>query len=96
VDVEVEFKRLRIQWREETIFTSDFIEKILNSAYQSIIGLGPAVVPHILASLKVQPDHWHWALSAITREDPVPDDAAGDVVAIAEAWLAWGRQQGLV
>ena len=59
-----------------------------------IIGMGPAVVPLILEELQREPDHWFWALEAITQQDPVPPEARGDVGAMADAWIAWGKQQG--
>jgi len=63
-------------------------------SYQSIIGMGPAVVPLILAELEREPDHWFWALEAITGENPVNKDDAGDIEASANAWVEWGRQNG--
>jgi hypothetical protein len=53
-------------------------------------------VPAILAELQRSPGHWGPALSAITGERPVPNEAEGDVEAITEAWLDWGRAHGLV
>ena len=44
--------------------------------------------------LEREPDHWFWALEAITQENPVPPEAAGRVAKMAEAWIAWGKQQG--
>ena len=64
--------------------------------YQRTIGLGSMAVPLILAELRRETDHWFWALEAITGENPVPVDAAGNVHAAAEAWLRWGRDKGLV
>ncbi len=62
--------------------------------YQGIIGLGPPVVPLILAELKHEPDQWFWALEVITEEDPVPAEAKGRVSLMAQAWLEWDRQRG--
>jgi hypothetical protein len=67
---------------------------VLNSAYQRIIGLGPDVVPAILSELEARPDHWFWALTSITGVNPVPDDAAGNLNLMRQAWLDWGRKQG--
>jgi len=61
-------------------------------AYQQIIALGPPVIPLILRELRERPDHWFWALNAITGEDPVgPEDDFDQAV---EAWLRWGRERG--
>jgi hypothetical protein len=58
--------------------------------------MGLPVVPLILEELRTNPHHWFWALEVITDENPVPGDARGDMQRIAEAWLDWGRQQGLI
>ena len=65
-------------------------------SYQQIIGRGLDVVPLILRELQQQTDHWFWALEAITGENPVSRDGAGDMRASADAWLEWGQRNGLV
>jgi hypothetical protein len=39
--------------------------------------------------------HWFWALKAIAGVDPVAPEDRGRVEAMREAWLRWGREQGL-
>ncbi len=53
--------------------------------------MGPAVLPFLFAELEARMDHWFWPLGAITRVNPVADDDAGDVRAMADAWLDWAR-----
>jgi hypothetical protein len=91
-EVAVLFATLAAEWRSATGFESSLERKVLNRAYQRIIGLGPQVVPYILDDLNNSPDHWYWALTAIVGEDK----AAGQMTmtAAAEAWLAWGRSIG--
>lgn len=62
--------------------------------YSKIIGLGLAAVPLILDELQQQPDHWFWALEAITGENPVSKDDVGDIEASTSAWIHWGRENG--
>jgi len=64
--------------------------------YQEIIGMGKPAVPLILEELQNEPDQWFWALEAITSENPVPPEAAGQVRLMAEAWINWGKQHGLI
>ena len=64
--------------------------------YQEIIGMGLPVVPLILEELRAEPHHWYWALEAIAGENPIPSDVDGDMRRIREAWLEWGRLQGLI
>jgi hypothetical protein len=59
-------------------------------------GLGGDVVPLILADLRQEPYLWFRALRAITGEDPVPAASQGKVRQMAEAWIQWGKQKGLL
>ena len=52
------------------------------------------VVPLILAELATEPDHWFWALHAITEENPVAPKDSGNVGKMTDAWIKWGRQRG--
>ena len=89
------FARLVIQWHQERGITSSLSEMILCPSYQKIIGMGEAAVPLILAQMKEEgddPDHWSAALEAITGVDPVPEEACGDTVKMAEAWFVWAEE----
>jgi hypothetical protein len=66
----------------------------MDPAYQQIIGMGPAVLPLLLDELAREPDHWFWALWAITGSDPVPSESRGKVGEMAQAWLKWGQEHG--
>lgn len=94
--VERTFGELCNKWREETEFLSSPYEMAMNESYQQIIGLGEAVLPFILQDLAKTNDHWFWALKAVTRQNPASDQDAGDVRKIAEAWIAWGKQEGYI
>jgi hypothetical protein len=92
--VEEAFRALAEQWRQERGPASSTTQLALCPSYQRIIGLGAAVVPLLLRELERQPDHWFWALKAITGADPVPAASRGKLREMAEAWLGWGREQG--
>lgn len=96
IDIGIEFRKLKWEWEDETSFNSSFTDRVLHPSYQKIIGLGPSVIPHILEDLKRGPEHWDWALRAITRQDPIPPEIWGDLEAIRNRWLAWGHERGLV
>ncbi len=91
---EHEFRRLAHQWREETRYTSSMSSKLLHPAYQQIIGMGQPVVPLILRALAHEPDDWFWALRAITRDDPIPQEHYGDLRKMTEDWLGYGKRHG--
>lgn len=88
------FASLAEQWHRDVAVLSSVNEMVEHPAYQSIIRMGPAVVPLILRELQREPDYWFWALTAITGENPVPPEDAGDLDRMTNAWLAVGRARG--
>jgi hypothetical protein len=72
---------------------------ISHPSYLRIIGLarqstGYEIERLLLQELASEPDHWFEALTAITGENPVePKD---DFDAAVDAWIAWGRQKGIL
>lgn len=90
------FERLAAEWKERSRYLSNTAQIALLHPYQRIIGMGMAAVPLILEELQREPRQWFWALEAITEENPVPPAAAGNVRQMAQAWLDWGKQQGLL
>lgn len=89
------FRELLRQWKADVAPISSLTEMAMHPAYQQIIGLGREAVPLILRELEREPDHWFWALKAITGVDPVESARKGRVREMALAWLRWGREQGL-
>ena len=90
------FQRLAAEWKEQSRYLSNTAQMALLKPYQRIIGMGPLVVPLILEELRREPDQWFWALESITEVNPVPPEAMGKVRLMAEAWIRWGEQQGLL
>jgi hypothetical protein len=88
------FERLAAEWKSATKVLSSITSKAMHPAYQQIIGMGPEVLPLILARLEEAPDHWFWALKAISGEDPVPPEGRGKIEEMRQAWLEWGRKKG--
>ncbi|MFB2919181.1 hypothetical protein [Aerosakkonema funiforme] len=93
-DLEATFLELAEQWRRETGMMSLIMKMSMHPAYQRIIGMGQAVVPLILRDLEKEPDHWFWALQAITGANPVKSEQRGRLQQMAQAWLQWGRENG--
>jgi hypothetical protein len=93
-DLRVAFEELVAAWSSSTAHLSSTAKLIEHPAYRQIIGLGPAVLPLMLRDLAESGRFWFPALHAITGENPVPDDAAGDVERMAGAWLDWAVRTG--
>jgi hypothetical protein len=90
------FQRLAAEWKEQSRYLSNTAQMALLEPYQRIIGMGPSAVPLILEELRREPDQWFWALESITEQNPVPQEAMGKVRLMAQAWVRWGEQQGLL
>ncbi len=86
------FIELTKRWRSEVRTVSSTTERVLNSAYQDIIGMGRPVLPLIFRELEVNGGHWFWALRHITQENPASPEDAGNIQKITDAWLRWGRE----
>jgi hypothetical protein len=92
---EERFSALAVQWKSETKFISNATTKSMHVAYQKIIGMGRAAVPLMLRDLiENGPADWFWALHVITDANPIDATIAGNMPAMTEAWISWGKQAG--
>jgi len=64
--IESRFKILVEEWRCGTKNTLSLTQKFMHPAYQQIIGFGSSALPFLFKELDQYPDHWFWALKAIT------------------------------
>ena len=97
LDTWIKFQGLVDAWRQQRGANSSITDAVLCPAYQSVLGMGPDVVPFLLKQLRSEgdnPDHWFWALKAITETDPVPNEDRGNLPLMARAWLEWESRQG--
>ncbi|HKR59037.1 MAG TPA: hypothetical protein VJS64_04835 [Pyrinomonadaceae bacterium] len=95
-EVEQAFRLHAERWYSDTLILSSYLEKILHPDYQKILTLGPEVVPLILNELTDMPNDWFWALRMLTEADPVEPEQAGDMQAMANAWIEWGKAEGMI
>jgi hypothetical protein len=87
------FLSLVERWRAETFHLSSLEEKILNSNYQRIIGLGEAILPLIIEEMKKRNSgHWFWALQAITGKDLIPSSLYGNILEMKKIWFEWAEE----
>ncbi len=95
VSVEIRdlFEQLKADWKTKTRYMSNSAQMATVWPYQQIIGLGRPALPLILRELERERDHWFWALEAISGENPVPPEQAGQVESMTKSWLDWGRQK---
>jgi len=90
------FVRLAAEWEAATRTWSSLQAVFEHRAYREIIDMGKDVVPLLLADLQQQPRHWFFALRAITGESPIPEEVAGNLRGMANAWIDWGKKNNLI
>ncbi len=88
------FQQLAAEWKEKSALLSAPEQIAMLDSYQRIIGIGTPAIPLILRELSREPDHWFWALRAISGVNPVAPEARGNLEAMTAAWLAWGKRKG--
>ncbi len=89
------FYELAEAWREEARLVSS-LSKIMGSpAYRDIIAMGTHILPYLIYELEHEPKYWFGALREITKEDPVPPEARGNIDAMIHFWLTWAEHRGL-
>lgn len=86
----IRFSNLEKEWKESTPMLSSVTEIVMHPSYQQIIGMGVTAIPLIFLSMRRELDHWFWALSAITGENPVDIKHRGKIKEMTNAWLDWG------
>ncbi len=89
------FDSLATEWKLETAFMSSVSDMSMHWAYQQIIGMGLPAVPLMLRELETKPEHWFWALHAITGHN-CHVVWKGNLDSMAAAWLKWGRENGFL
>jgi hypothetical protein len=92
--VEGRFRELVDEWQADVAPLSSTTARVQHPAYREIIALGPAAVPLLLRELERRPNHGFAALRALTGADPVAPADRGHLVAMAEAWIRWGKERG--
>lgn len=60
-----------------------------HESFQAIVQDGPSVVPLIAAHLRRTPSFLFLALEELFGEDPVPEEAYGNLQTTVSAWLRW-------
>ena|SRR6266436_6030562 len=96
VELETRFENLKNQWIRETRFFSVSAQKIAHPAYLKMVKLAEPALPLIFRELERRPDFWFAALEAITDANPVSPEHLGDLRAMAQDWIDWGRVRGYV
>jgi hypothetical protein len=95
-DLEKEFNKLATTWKAQTKGASSLTGMVMSPAYLEIISYGEKMIPFILKDLKNSPSHWFIALRILARTSPVRPEDAGNIKKMSEAWISWGRENGML
>ena len=90
------FRELADLWEEETLFFSFADRAARHPACREIVSMGEAAIPLILERLQSWAGEWFSPLEEITGINPVNPDDYGNVPAMTESWVEWGRLNGYV
>jgi hypothetical protein len=63
-------------------------------SYQSILKMGPGVIPLVLKRIQRRPSWLVIILPDLTGENPCPAQYAGRLKEQIEHWLMWGKEKG--
>jgi hypothetical protein len=83
-------------WDRETAYLSSTPKMVLHDSYQTIMAMGPDVVPYLLRDLQISRRSWFWALRHLTHANPVPLEDQGNLDKMIAAWVAWGKREGRI
>lgn len=84
------------KWDRETKHISSPSKRIMHPSYQAILGMGEAVVPLMLRDLRDNRRSWFWALSYLTKANPIDAQDAGKMDKMITAWVLWGSAKGIL
>jgi hypothetical protein len=91
--IEAKFDALAQDWIKHTKGRS--VTEFNHFSHSQIIGMGPAVIPILLRRLQCGESDWIMALKTITGVKVTTSEMRGNVKAIIEAWISWGKANGL-
>lgn len=86
------FEAAVTRWQSDIRFDSFPTDMKEHDSFAEIVGQGFDVVPLIAARLRREPSFLFLALEEIFGEDPVPEDAYGNVKSVSAVWLEWLQQ----
>lgn len=96
VALELRFREQADKWERETSHVSSLTKRVMHPSYQTIIGMGPDVIPLLLRDLQKNRRDWFWALQHLTEANPVDTSDAGKLDRMIEAWVNWARERDLL
>jgi hypothetical protein len=88
------------KWQRETAHLSSPLQRMMHPSYQAILGMAAErkqdIIRLMLDDMRKTRRDWLLALSYLTQVNPVNSKDAGKTDKLIEAWIKWGKEQGLL
>ena len=86
------------RWTHEVEDMSSFSDMFSHPDYKTILAKGSKVIPVLFDELRHRPHYWFDALQILIKAnhgldvDPVNEEDRGNLLKMANAWLAWEKE----
>ncbi len=90
------FEVLAEWWHADTDALSSPSRILGHPAYRKMVQMGEQAIPWMLRDLRDNDGEWFAALQQLTGKSLVSEDHDGDFDVARDAWLEWGRREGLI
>jgi hypothetical protein len=94
--LENDFRSFVKKWYEDIGGESSLSKITGNINYLKIIKLGTRAIPLILKELQSEPAPWFLALRVLTDNSEVGKGYSGNFRKMADDWISWGKERGLI
>lgn len=98
--IEQQFHEQADKWRRETEHLSSPAQIMMHPSYHAILGMAKGreqeVIRLMLCDLRDNRAPWFWALSYLTKENPIQQSDAGNLDKMIKAWVNWGTARGIL
>jgi hypothetical protein len=88
------------RWQRETQHLSSPLQRMMHPSYQAILGMAAEqkrpIIRLMLLDMQQNRRDWLLALSYLTQANPMNPKDAGKTDKLVEAWVNWGREQGII
>lgn len=93
---QLKFQLLAESWKEESRFLAFAKTRTQLMSYQAIIKMGKTVIPYILIEMQQHPNHWFAALKQLTGINPILPEHRGNIIAMTNDWVLWGKKNQII
>jgi hypothetical protein len=98
--IEKRFLEQADKWQRETEHLSSPTQIMMHPSYQAVLGMARGnedeVVRLMIHDLQERRRPWFWALSYLTKDNPIKPSEAGRLDKMIGAWVDWGRRRGIL